>query len=147
MGMLSDVIWNRPALSFPPIFWNKEGSQLIRAKKPKASCRYGFVDDTIRADAFGSECLFRLQGVCPNETWHLWSSNPNIVADSLTESIIPLQCKHTEPTQCSTAPALGVSKYIPNTTAKRTTHIFLVEKLISLKINEIIVAQSYITLS
>jgi hypothetical protein len=82
---------------------------------------------------FDSGFLFKLQGLFPKDESHIGPSEPNTVTDSLSESIIPLQCKHDEPTQWSTAPAVRETIFMPNITAKRQATIFLKNKFISKK--------------
>jgi hypothetical protein len=82
---------------------------------------------------FDSGFLFRLQGLFAKDEWHIGPSEPNTGNDSLCESIIPLQCKHDEPTQWSTASASGEIKFMLNITAKRATIIFLDKEFISVK--------------
>ena len=94
------------------------------------------MDDTTKILVFDSGFLFRLQGLFVKDESHIWLSEPNTGTDSLNESIIPLQCKHDEPTQWSMASASGEIKFIPNIKAKKATIIFLDEKFIFIK-NEI----------
>jgi hypothetical protein len=80
---------------------------------------------------FDSGFLFRLQGLFSKDESHIGPSEPNTGADSLSESIIPLQCKHDEPTQWPMAYASGEIIFMLNIKPKRTTIIFLDKEYIS----------------
>ena len=97
------------------------------------SCLFCFMDDRMKILVFDSGLLFSLQGLFAKDESHIGPSEPNTSSDSLTESIIPLQCKHDEPTQWSMASAPGATKLMLNITAKRATIIFLVKEFISVK--------------
>ncbi|MEJ2657399.1 MAG: hypothetical protein P8012_09410 [Desulfobacterales bacterium] len=85
----------------------------------------------MKADAFGFDFVFRLQGESLNETSHTDLLNPNMAAGSLVEDILLLQYLHSKPAQRSTASVLGATKVMPSIMAKIITNIFLDEKFIA----------------